>query len=504
MTLRARLICILIFGGWLNAFAINATTTHTVFYKKNTRDSNHYDANIVLSWRAQNSSLHFKKNTADNFESEIVCIIRLSNDTGIYKDETFIIKTPPKATPAEAYNQIIADQYEYVLPEGNYTLELALYEPLHKEKLYQFEDTFRILRKNDSASFLSGIQLLDTFFASDANTIYSRNRILDLSLGSNYLDEKREVASIYFEAYNLNKLKSGQTPATIRSYISWKPYSTVVPKYQQTDTLPAGARNINFHRTFAIGDLPSGNYHVNVELRDNYGEILDKKTLFIQRFSTKPKVAIKEPELADSVLSKANDTASFHVLDLTNTFVGKYNASQVRAILKMLLLICDPIEGNNINGFLKKPDELYSKYFIFNFWEKRDKQNPEKAWKAYAERIKEVNKLFTSGARSGYETDRGRIYIQYGKPNDRIIVNNETGALPYEVWQYYSTEKQGREAVFLFYQPGKSLGGYELVHSTAVGEKRNTNWRALLYNNSITGSGTFNADSRAEQYIGNK
>ncbi len=239
-------------------------------------------------------------------------------------------------------------------------------------------------------------------------------------------------------------------------------------------------------------------------MRDNYGEILDKKTLFIQRFSTKPKVAIKEPELADSVLSNANDTASFHVLDLTNTFVGKYNASQVRAILKMLLLICDPIEGNNINGFLKKPDELYSKYFIFNFWEKRDKQNPEKAWKAYAERIKEVNKLFTSGARSGYETDRGRIYIQYGKPNDRIIVNNETGALPYEVWQYYSTEKQGREAVFLFYQPGKSLGGYELLHSTAVGEKRNTNWRALLYNNSIAGSGTFNADSRAEQYIGNK
>lgn len=502
MTLRAILLCLFTLTLYNKAEAIQATTTTTLFYKKSKKDSSHYNANIVLSWRVQNSTLHFKKNTAGQYESGLVCLIRWSTDTGMYKEETFVIKTPPQSTPEEAYAQIITDQYDYTLPAGHYNLEMALFEQDHKDQLYQYNDTLTVKEAPKDQSFLSGIQILDTSYSIVTQTVYTRNGKLDFPLASNYINEQREHISLYYELYQANKTKQTVGPLKLNCYISWKPFSSPVPQMQHNDSVIQETSFQYFYTSFPLQSLPSGNYYLNITISDKYDFVIDKNCLFIQRYNPNPKIVPKE--ITDSVKKTKDTTAEAHILDLTTTFIGKYNASQVHAILKMMLLICDPNEGISINGFLRKPDELYSKYFIYNFWEKRDKQNPEKVWKAFAERIKEVNRLFRAGSQSGYETDRGRIYIQYGKPNDRMIVNNETGTLPYEIWQYYNTEKQGREGVFLFYKPGKSFGEYELIHSTLVGEKRNTNWRSLLYNNSITGSGGLNSDSRAEQYIGNK
>lgn len=507
MTLRAIIWSVFLLTCGLKASGIQATATHTLFYKQNKKDSTQLQANIVLSWRAQNPSIHFKKNNAGQFVAEMVCIIRLSNDTGVLKEETFVIKTAPQNNPADAYRQLVADQYEYAVTAGDYEIEMVLYETDYKNELYQYTENIKVPDYPSKANFLSEIQLLDTSFESNANTVYNRNKRLDLTLGSNYLSERKDSVLFYFELYT-NKIKDIHSSASIKinSYISWKAFESEIPKYIQTDSILSAGSTQVFYKRFPLKELKSGNYYLNIVLvEDNI--IIDKKALFFQLYNPNQKKIISKTDTVPDSLkadSVANGSQNTHVLDLTNTFVGKYNASQVRSILKMLQLICDANEGNSISAFLKKPDELYSKYFIYNFWEKRDKVSPERAWKAYAAKIMEVNRLFKGSGISGFESDRGRIYIQYGKPNDRIIVNNESGALPYEIWQYYNTEKQGREGVFLFYKPGKAMGDYQLLHSTLIGERQNSSWRALLYNNSITGSGNLGNDSRAEQYIGNK
>jgi len=501
MTLRAILVGMLLLLLAQASSALQATSIHGVFFTKNKKEATLIQANIQLSWRVQNRSVHFKKDAQGKFYADLICIIRLSNDTGIVKEEIFNIKTPPKATAQEAFNQIIADQYSYPIPVGNYDIEMVLYEQEYKNELYQYNPSIAVTTSNGKDPFLSDIQLLDTFFASTANTIYNQNGMLNLPLSSNYIDEKKNFIHFNFQVAS----PLTQTTAhKISSFISFKPYSTPLPNYQFTDSIASSEGSIStLYHSFDCTEIKSGNYYLNVVCKNEIDSVVDKKTLFFQRYNTS-KISSSKAKLDTGKTTIDTNNTNHHVLDLTNTFVGKYNPSQVHAILKMLLLICDPTEGASINSFLKKPDELYSKYFIYNFWEKRDKLNPDKAWKAYTERIKEVNKLFKGSGQAGFETDRGRIYIQYGKPNDRIIVNNESGALPYEIWQYFSTEKQGQEGVFLFYKPGRSLGDYQLLHATVVGERRNNNWRALLYNNSITGSGNFNADSQAEQYIGKK
>jgi hypothetical protein len=72
--------------------------------------------------------------------------------------------------------------------------------------------------------------------------------------------------------------------------------------------------------------------------------------------------------------------------------------------------------------------------------------------------------------------------------------------LPYEVWQYNSLPKNGN-ALFLFYKPGNGLGNYELLNSTVLGEKRNMQWRSLLYMNGVNNN---NIASKAEYYFGNR
>src|SRR5437660_3143248 len=89
--------------------------------------------------------------------------------------------------------------------------------------------------------------------------------------------------------------------------------------------------------------------------------------------------------------------------------------------------------------------------FIEAFWRRRDPDPDTEAneyREAYYERIAYVNEHFTSGI-PGYKTDRGRVYLKYGKPNeveshpaggayqrDPSEGGGSTSTYPFERWFY--------------------------------------------------------------------
>ena len=119
----------------------------------------------------------------------------------------------------------------------------------------------------------------------------------------------------------------------------------------------------------------------------------------------------------------------------------------------MLKPMATETELISIEGFITRPDETYMRYFIYNFWKSRTPADPDKGWEDYAEKVKEVNRLFGSRSNGGYETERGFYYLKYGPPDQRYTVTAEQGALPYEVWQYNAPGKQSYSGSFLFYNP---------------------------------------------------
>lgn len=89
--------------------------------------------------------------------------------------------------------------------------------------------------------------------------------------------------------------------------------------------------------------------------------------------------------------------------------------------------------------FLELPDSEKDQ-FIEEFWARRDPDpdTEENEFKIeYFDRIEKANELFVSEGKPGWLTDRGRIYILFGPPMDRITdsLGDEYGVCQ-EVWYY--------------------------------------------------------------------
>ena len=83
---------------------------------------------------------------------------------------------------------------------------------------------------------------------------------------------------------------------------------------------------------------------------------------------------------------------------------------------------------------------------------------------------------FVAGPRQrGSDTDKGRVYIKYGPPDDIDYHTSAAGDKPHEVW-HYTTRGNYR---FIF-RDRRGSGNYELVHSTYPGEAYNPYWRDEL------------------------
>ena len=112
--------------------------------------------------------------------------------------------------------------------------------------------------------------------------------------------------------------------------------------------------------------------------------------------------------------------------------------------------------------------------FIEEFWYRRD-PDPDTVENEYREeyyeRLAYVNEHFSSGI-PGYKTDRGRIYLKYGKPDD--IESHPAGGS----YQRDPSEGGGSTSTYPFERwfyrniPGRSGADIEFVDPTGTGEYR--------------------------------
>ncbi len=88
--------------------------------------------------------------------------------------------------------------------------------------------------------------------------------------------------------------------------------------------------------------------------------------------------------------------------------------------------------------FLGLPDERKDG-FIEEFWRRRDPdpQTEHNAFKAeYEERVARAAVLFHGEGRPGWQTDRGRIFILFGPPGERLTYPMDAGGFCREIWYY--------------------------------------------------------------------
>lgn len=87
-----------------------------------------------------------------------------------------------------------------------------------------------------------------------------------------------------------------------------------------------------------------------------------------------------------------------------------------------------------------------------------------------------ANTRYSTTFKQGWRTDRGRVLLLYGRPDEIERNPSSIDTKPYETWFYYSLDG----GVKFIFGDVSGFGEYELMHSTHRNEIQDPNWRARI------------------------
>jgi len=253
-------------------------------------------------------------------------------------------------------------------------------------------------------------------------------------------------------------------------------------KKEQKNALKAVLASID------ISDLTSGNYQLGVAVRNQKNELVTEKYITFQR-NKKAQVQV------------LNDIDAIKTMDVSQTFVAQLSNDEVLYFLQAAKHRCEARGKSYIDNILKSNDSELQRRYLYNFWAGKNPHDPQEAFVAYKELIDQAERLYKTQLFHGFDSDRGRVLVQYGRPNDIMEVENEPGALPYEIWHYYQLQTvtdvgTQSNVKFVFYNPNIADNEFELLHSNARSEINDPNWEMKIYNSFKEQSGSHNFDNQ--------
>ncbi len=191
-----------------------------------------------------------------------------------------------------------------------------------------------------------------------------------------------------------------------------------------------------------------------------------------------------------SVLDKANnrrDTvfASFHIIAprvdqpgaTTQVIATAYDSLPLPERVKIVMYILTPDQKQTLNRL----DQRGQGNFLDQYWKDVAAGSLTANHTTKTElvaRYRKVNQLFSTGEAKtdGYLTDRGRIYMTYGAPDELDDFPTPRTGNPYQVWNY----RQVKEGKFFIFEDRTGYNDFRLVHSNVQGEVYSEVWQEAL------------------------
>jgi GWxTD domain-containing protein len=360
------------------------------------------------------------------------------------------------------------DNQRYSLPSGSYTIELTVNDVNSNQPPFKLIQTIK-LNYNAYPIQASSIQILESFKKTTAPNPLSKSGFDLIPYNIDYYPETVNKIQFYFESYNTDTFLGKSNPFIYKYFIEntddLKPVGDF-SAFKKAVTAPVNP----LIGQFDISKLQSGNYNLVIEVRDEKNIIQLQEKYFFQRRN----------KSVDPVYATAFDVPNA----LEKYFRNVKSVDTLKIFVECLWPISDMKERERqINQTIKKDTALMRNYLI-DYWTKRaaDSVSPMKIWMEYLKSVNEVEVLFKCGKQKGYFTDRGRVYLQYGKPNQRAVQPNEPSTFPYEIWQYYRLNDKSNgqffsNRKFVFVNKSVADDCFKLEHSDMRGEIFNERWR---------------------------
>lgn len=420
------------------------------------------------------SSLNYVKNAQGKFQAAVDIAISFAQDGQIKAGQKYTLNGPETDDTTKSLPNFI-DQQRYTLANGTYEMQLSISDKNRPtEKPFLTKVQVKIDFPENMMS-LSDIELLESYTKATTTGSLTKSGFDLLPYVSTFYPENYDKLKFYAEVYNAKKILGADQKMIINYYI--ESYEKKVPLSNYSAFSKQTANDVNILLSeFNISDLPTGNYNFRIEVRDKENKIQAEQLCFFQRKSKTAELDLK-------------DLAS---IDVSKTFVSKYtNKDTMMEYLRCIRPISSKMEIQYEENQIRAKNHDQMQQFFYNFWRSRNEVNPEQAWLEYLGEVKKVNKQFGTYGLKGYDTDRGRVYLQYGPPDARDIAEMEPSSYPYEIWQYnllvdktlITTNPNNKQSnkKFVFYNPDLVSNKYILLHSDARGEIYNNRWQIDLH-----------------------
>jgi GWxTD domain-containing protein len=420
------------------------------------------------------SSVKFTKNDNGKFQGAVDISIAFTQKGEIKSAKKYTLNSPETADTSTGFPNFI-DQQRFTLANGEYIMEMSIADKNNStEKPFASQVPVTINFTDEHVSF-SDIQLLESYSKSVNPSILTKSGYDLVPYVSTFYPENISKFKFYSEIYNSKKIMGAEQKMVLSYYLESFEKGVKLTDYSAFSKQTCNDVNILLSE-FDITKLPSGNYNFIVEVRDKENKIQAMQKLFFQRRNTKGKLSYDD--LKSVVVS--------------NTFVSYYtNKDTLLDYLRSIRPISSFSEIQYEENQIKEKNVETMQQFFYNFWRARNEHDPQIAWLEYYKEVMKVNKEFGTYGLKGYDTDRGRVYLQYGPPDQRTKMDREPSAYPYEIWEYYRLydkslsvtypENKQSNKKFVFYNPDLVTNKYTLIHSNAQGEINNTRWELLLH-----------------------
>lgn len=402
-----------------------------------------YPCFIVL--KQDSSGYHGKVRLDVNIQNKSTNTIIHADRFGIpinISDSTSLIRTGS-----------IVNNMTYALGIGSYTVSIFCTDLNDKYRRDSSSFSVDVTKKPDTIA-LSDIELCSNIAESSdqADRFYKNTYRVIPNPSCRFGSTSLPIVYTYLELYNLNV---GTIYAVKMQIVDSKGDIKKYRIHRRHFAMP----NVVDVTTLNVTSIGSGKYYYEAILSDTLGHefVKSRRPIFIYN----PNVELTHASLSSERSAEFAGMSSEELIEEFKT--AKYLAS-----------------SEDMQMFDKLTTEEARREFLAKFWSKIENNElgqSDLTRMIYLQRIQTANQRFKSFAKEGWRTDRGRVYVLYGEPDETQRFPSSSDSKPYEIWNYHQIEG-GVEFVFIDLT---GFNEYTLVHSTKRGELQDESWEQYLH-----------------------
>ena len=390
------------------------------------------------------STIFFSEQKNGKYQGKIGIVLMLTDNDGATKFFDKYELLSPELLDSNQVDFHFIDQQRIALPEGDYTLTLNIVDLNSGDEPYTHQQEISFWSAKETS--FSSIQFVESYQQNNTKSNINKNGIDLKPMPSNVFYEEHNTLHFYTELYNLPEA------SVFSYYIASAETNQIVGNLAKTKIQKPNNETRVFIGSLPLEKLFSGSYLLVCEAKNKMGETVATQSKFFYRITSEKNYSI----------------------DIKGTFVDEFTLDQLKRYIDYIYPIQKNREGITAQSLLQDDDTDLMKNFFYQFWKDRYPLDPMYAWNNYLQVVEIVNEEFDNGRIPGYKTDRGRIYLQYGAPNSRVVNNFSTEYQRFEVWHYYKIDHQSN-CRFVF--SGENRGtDMSLVLSNVEGEVTDTEW----------------------------